>query len=303
MACVSVIMSAYKEPVDIFLKAVESIRHQTYTDFEFLIVLDCPSNVELRRAIEQLAIEDGRIIPVWNDENIGLAASLNRALDFAMGDYICRMDADDVAVQTRIESQIEYIQDNELDLIGCYLEVINQDGEPLYPVDNIPVSNEDIHNALRWNNCMPHPSWFGKSEVFSRKYRAIPLCEDFDFLLRSALEGVRMGNCPKMLVKYRMSEESLSRSNLYRQFLYQRYLTACYSRGLVVDVVEANRWVDCHYDERKASSYLRANALFNDGLNRLRENQRFSALTRFSRIPLVSIGYLDKVIRLARSSM
>lgn len=301
MVSVSVIMSAYKEPTDIFIKAVNSIREQTYRDFEFLIVLDCPSNTELRGTIEQLRIEDSRIIPIWNDNNIGLAESLNRALDLARGDYICRMDADDVALPNRIESQIGFLRDKGLDLIGCYLEVINQDGESLYPVDSIPVSDGGIRKALRWNNCIPHPSWFGKREVFFRKYRAIPLCEDYDFLLRAALDGVRMGNCPEVLVKYRMSEESLSRSNLYRQFLYQRYLTTCYSYGNPAAVSDAAKWVENHYDEGRSEAYLHANALFNRGLSLVRQRKLFNALKNLVQVPFVSWDYMKKVLRLIKS--
>lgn len=302
MADVSVIMSAYKEPADVFLEAVESILGQSYSDLEFIIVLDCPDNNELRVQINRIASSDKRVIPIWNEENIGLAESLNRAVKLSTGSYICRMDADDIAASNRIETQLGYIEQNNFDLIGSYLEVIDQNGKPQYNVNNIPTNNDRIIKAMRWNNCMPHPSWFGKKEVFERGYRHMPLCEDYDFLLRAALDGVRMGNCPKTLVKYRMSKDSVSRSNLFRQFLYQCYLSSCYSQHSVAKIDEANDWVSAHYGENKAVAYSRANVLFNEGLNRIRERQFGSAAWNLVQVPFTSPQYMKKVLRLVMSA-
>ena len=149
---------------------------------------------------------------------------------------------------------------------------------------------------------MPHPSWFGKKEVFERGYRHMPLCEDYDFLLRAALDGVRMGNCPKTLVKYRMSKDSVSRSNLFRQFLYQCYLSSCYSQHSVAKIDEANDWVIAHYGENKAVAYSRANVLFNEGLNRIRERQFGSAAWNLVQVPFTSPQYMKKVLRLVMSA-
>lgn len=302
MPDVSVIMSAYKEPVDVFLEAVESIESQTYPDFEFLIVLDCPDNHELRAQINEIASNDSRVVPIWNDENIGLAESLNRAVKFSCGRFICRMDADDIAAPNRIEMQLGYVKQGNYDLVGSYLEIIDQNGEPQYGVSNIPVDDKRIKKSMRWNNCMPHPSWFGKRWVFERGYRHIPLCEDYDFLLRAALDGVRMGNCPETLVKYRMSKDSISRSNLFRQFLYQCYLSSCYSRHAVAQIDEANDWVSSHYGENEAASYAHANSLFNEGLNRIRERRLVSAIWKLIQVPFVSSRYMNKVFRLAMSA-
>lgn len=295
-------MSAYKESVDVFLEAAESILNQSYSNLEFIIVLDCPENNELRGQIERIASIDSRVIPIWNEENIGLAESLNKAVGYSAGNYICRMDADDIAASNRIEMQLGYIEQNDYDLIGSYLEVIDQNGKPQYNVSNIPTDNDRIIKSMRWNNCMPHPSWFGKKEVFERGYRHIPLCEDYDFLLRAALDGVRMGNCPKALVKYRMSKESISRSNLFSQFLYQCYLSSCYSRQSVARIDDALDWVGARYGEKEAAAYAHANALFNEGLNYIRERRFVSAAWNLLQVPFVSREYMKKVFRLAMSA-
>lgn len=302
MPLVSVIMAAYKEPASIFHSAVESILSQTITDLELIVVLDCPSNAELRAAIENVAKKDARVVPMWNGENLGLAQSLNRALRAARGQFICRMDADDVALPCRIELQLELIQDG-YDLVGGVLEVIDQSGRLLYVVEGLPQEARHVSKALRWNNCVPHPSWLGKSEVFESGYRDIPLCEDYDFLLRAALRGVKLGNVTEPVLRYRMGEKSLSRSNLYRQYLYQCYLTKEYAHGRSAEIKSAMSWVEAHYDERKAKAYLCANQLFNEGLSLLRKGQFGAAFSRLIKVPVTSRAYLAKVARLALATL
>lgn len=303
MADVSVIMSTYKEPTDVFLEAVKSIQRQTHSDFEFIIVLDCPDNIELKTQIIEVASQDRRIVPIWNENNLGLAESLNKAVKIATGDYVCRMDADDISVPSRIEKQLDYLKQKNCDLVGSYLEVIDQDGNPQYRVDNVPTEGEQIARSMRWNNCMPHPSWFGKKMVFERGYRPMPLCEDYDFLLRAVLDGVRMGNCPEILVKYRMSKDSISRSNLYRQFLFQCYLSQCYSRHCSAQIEEATDWVNEHYRGKESRAYSHANALFNSGLNQLREKRFLGAARSLIEIPFVSSEYTKKIFRLVMSAV
>lgn len=302
MPLVSVIMAAYKEPVSVFHSAVDSILSQTVSDLELIVVLDCPSNAELRTAIEVIAEGDARVIPVWNEENLGLARSLNRALNIARGQFICRMDADDVALPCRIEMQLELIQDG-YDLVGGVLEVIDQNGRLLYTAEGLPQEARRVSKALRWNNCVPHPSWFGKSGVFESGYRDIPLCEDYDFLLRAALHGAKLGNVTEPVLRYRMGEKSLSRSNLYRQYLYQCYLSKEYAHGRSAEIKSAMSWVEARYDESKAEAYLCANRLFNEGLTLLRKGQFGAAFSRLIKVPVTSREYLAKVARLALATL
>lgn len=303
MKNISVIMSAFKEPVELFTKSVKSIQNQTYSDFELIIVLDCPSNSDLKRAIELIAKEDTRIRPIWNEANIGLAMSLNKALTIATGQYICRMDADDIALPNRIEQQLSYLVDNNLDLIGCYVKVIDEKGDELFSVQNIPTENKQLMKAIRWNNCIPHPTWFGKKEFFNLGYRNIPLCEDYDLILRASRNGMQMGNCPTVLVEYRMNNESVSRTNLYRQFLYQKYLTYCFSRQLIVEPNDASAWVQSHFSEEKSRAYSCANSHFNQGLNHIRNNEFAQAVRSLIGIPIISKEYMSKVFRMIVSTM
>ena len=297
---VSVIMAAYRESPAILEQAMRSILDQTYSYLEFIIILDDPDNIELDTLITRYSFSDDRIRYERNSRNIGLAQSLNIGISLARGEYICRMDADDISDPDRITSQLQYISDEHLDLIGGFTEVINEHGELLYVVDSIPIHSSSVAKGLQYNNCVPHPTWFGKKETFEMGYRSIPLCEDFDFLIRSSLQGKLIGNCPKIVLKYRMSSNSLSRGNLYKQFLYQQALTHSYRNGVALAVEDAEIYVDNHYSSNKAVKYAMANKEFNLGLSCVRRKMLFRAARHFIRIPVLSRGYLSKIYRLIR---
>lgn len=303
MPIVSVLMSAYAEPESIFCKAVDSILNQSFQDLELVIVLDNPENTTLLKVIRSYAENDERIRPLINKRNLGLAGSLNVALENARGEYICRMDADDISEHSRIESQLLYLQDSKLDLVGSAMTVINEEGAVLYPVDMLPESAPSVAKALRFNNCVPHPTWFGTRQVFSLGYRSVPLCEDYDFLVRATINGYRIGNIPEKLLRYRMSAESISRTHLYEQFLYQIELTKAYRDGAVLNIHEANRRVERLATPSKAQGYSHANQLFNAGLSAIRNKHFLSALANFARVPFVSPEYMRKVTRLIMASL
>ena len=100
-------------------EAIDSILGQTLRDFELLII-DDGSTDGSRGIIESYS--DSRINLVRNDCNLGLVATLNRGLELSRGDYIARMDCDDIALPTRLEKQVQYMDHNpEVGLCGtCY---------------------------------------------------------------------------------------------------------------------------------------------------------------------------------------
>ena len=299
---VSVLMTAYKEPVSVFLEALDSILEQTFTNYEIVLIVDNPSYDELIEVAHDRASEHNNLRVFVNENNMGLAQSLNKAIELARGVYFCRMDADDVAFPNRIENQLNCLLGNNLDLVGSYLEVVNPDNKLMYNVENIPTKPDKIKKALRWNNCIPHPTWLGKREIFEQKYRNINLCEDYDLLLRSVLAGYRLGNCNQVLLKYRMSEKSISRRNLYEQYLSQCYLTACYQKGLVADIKKMQVWIESRKSTVKAKKYALANAKFNDGTKFLANKSYLKALTSYFSIVGLSPSYLNKIRRLLFAS-
>lgn len=303
MSDVTVVMSAYREDPGLFRQAVDSILAQTMPDLELLIALDDPGNEVLCHEAERYAVRDSRVRVTVNEKNLGLAASLNRAVSCCSSKYVCRMDADDVSLPDRIERQLAFIEAGGYDLVGGGLDVTDGAGELLYHAQRLPQSPEAVRRALRWNNCVPHPSWLGRRWVFEQGYRQIPLCEDYDLLIRTALAGGCMANIPGAVLRYRMGEESISRSSLYEQYLYMRYLTKHYARGHAVDVAEARAWVAERLDAGRSSRYLRANGLFNEAMGCLEDHRPFGLLALLLRIALTSPAYVNKMFRLLMASL
>ncbi len=106
---VSVIMSNYNTDEESLRAAIESVLNQTYENFEFIIIDDCSTNNSVD-IIE--SYRDSRIRLIKNKENIGLTKSLNVALKVARGEYIARMDSDDVCLPQRFEKQILFLSQN-----------------------------------------------------------------------------------------------------------------------------------------------------------------------------------------------
>lgn len=304
MCLVSVIMSTYKEE-EIFLRqAIESILNQTYEDFEYIIILDNPDNNLHIRIIKEYASIDERIKFYVNEKNMGLTASLNKGLGLAKGKYICRMDADDISIDKRIENQKKYLEENDYDLIGGISQMIDENGKSIYSIKKVPTDMEKIKKALRYNQIISHPTWFGKKEVFNKLngYRNMPLCEDYDFTLRAVLNGYKISNIDETVLKYRMTSSSISRSNLYEQYLFARFITKKYSKNKIADIKEAKQYVNNHNDDRKSKRYLKANARFNIALKDIEEKRYFKFIIDGILLTFTSFNYLDKIYRFVKVS-
>ena len=308
MCLVSIIMSTYKEE-EIFLRqAIESILNQSYKDFEYIIILDNPDNNLHIRIIKEYANLDKRIKFYVNEKNMGLTASLNKGLGLAKGKYICRMDADDISINKRIKNILEMdyisVEENNYDLIGGISQMIDENGKSIYSIKKVPTNMDKIKKALRYNQIISHPTWFGKKEVFEKLngYRNMPLCEDYDFTLRAVLNGYKISNIDETVLKYRMTSSSISRSNLYEQYLFARFITKKYSKNKIADIKEAKQYVNNHNDDRKAKRYLKANARFNIALKDIEEKRYFKFIIDGILLTFTSFNYLDKIYRFVKVS-
>ena len=302
---ISVIMSTYKENESQLRQSIESILNQTYQDFEFIIILDFPENETHRKVIHDYAAKDPRIRFYPNEKNIGLASSLNRGLKLANGEYIARMDADDISLPDRFEKQINYLKYNRVDLIGGLTEVIDDNGNVLYKINKVPADPDKIQKCLRYGQVVAHPTWFGKKAMFDdlHGYRLIPLCEDTDFVLRAVLKGYKMSNINEPVLKYRMSSNSVSRSNLYEQYLYLCFITEAYKQGKVANIADAMEYVQSHNDVNVAKKYSESNVLFNQMLKEMRTKQFIPFMGHGFQLLFHSRPFLDRIRRFALLSM
>lgn len=124
-AFVSVIMPVYNpEPIEL-KRAVRSVLEQEYKDFEFVICDDCSENY-VREIID--GFDDGRIVYIRNESNMGCAYSLNRCIETAKGELLIRQDADDYSLPHRFERLIDEYRKRSFDIISSNILLFDEKG-------------------------------------------------------------------------------------------------------------------------------------------------------------------------------
>lgn len=197
-------MSAYNASGTIDL-ALRSILAQTYQDWELIVVDDGSTD---RTAESVLQVRDPRVRFIQEPSgNWGLASRLNQCVGFAKGQYVARMDADDVAYPQRLERQVQFLEAHrDIDLLGTGAVIFKGEGEIIgcYPTAS---SHETICRRPWWGFPLAHPTWMGKRAWFvSHPYSDEDTrCEDQALLLRSFAHS-RFAALEEVLLGYRMTE-------------------------------------------------------------------------------------------------
>lgn len=188
-------------------EAVDSILNQSFGDFE-LLILDGGSTDGSAAVLQDYAARDPRV-RLTSRPGMGLTASLNEMLDQARGEFIARMDADDISLPDRLERQVQYLRGHpECVLVGSAALVIDSEGDPLSvwftktTHESLDAQNLDMR-LLESSLC--HPAVMMRREVVLDLGRYDPSCqvaEDLELWLRLAERG-RLANLPEPLLKYR----------------------------------------------------------------------------------------------------
>ena len=181
--------------------AVNSIINQSYQEWE-LIILDDASTDCSREVMRTFS--DPRIHLVEGDENLGLSARLNMAVDMARGSYFARMDQDDVSYPERIQKQLDFLQTNlDVDMVASATTVFRGDGEAM---GCLPVQCEHEQICAKpWNGFhMPHPTWMGKTSWFRKfKYDSFADGAEDQHLLLTAYQHSHYACISEPLLAYR----------------------------------------------------------------------------------------------------
>ncbi|QDU56902.1 Putative glycosyltransferase EpsE [Aeoliella mucimassa] len=215
---ISVIMPVYNAERYV-AEAVESILAQTCGDFEFLIVDDGSSDRSLA-ILEKYASKDKRI-RLKSRANTGYVVALNEMLADAEGEFIARMDADDISLPERFEKQIAYLQEHpECVVLGTNTVLVDDGGWDIRPgFHQYGHEAIDGHHLTSLGGCVSHPSVMMRAAAVAQVggYR-VECCpaEDVDIFLRLGEIG-QLENLTECLLKYRMHPKSVSRTNAARQ--------------------------------------------------------------------------------------
>lgn len=212
---ISVIMPVYN--ADRFITAaIDSILTQTFQNFE-LLILDDASTDNSKEII--LKYNDKRIKVFYSDTNQGIVANLNKGIEIAQGEYIARMDADDISKPERFLKQIKFLDDNKnIGLCGSWYTPFNESGV-LSTVKHSEY-NAQILAELLFYCPLGHPTIMGRKQIFiENKYdKNFFPAEDYELWSRLS-EKTEFYNIPESLLNYRLHNANVSviRAEFQRQ--------------------------------------------------------------------------------------
>jgi glycosyltransferase involved in cell wall biosynthesis len=189
-------------------EAIESVLGQTFEDFELLVLHD--QSTDGTSAILE-GYSDPRMRVVHNEEKLGLTRSLNKGLHLARGQYIARMDADDISLPERLELQARYLDEHpDTGLVTSAWAIINENGQTGTGIGGI--SAEALYYTLTFANCICHSSTMFRKSLALALGGYDPmfdLAEDLDLWYRIS-RRCKLASLPQILVKYRLSDLSVS---------------------------------------------------------------------------------------------
>ncbi|MBR2867778.1 MAG: glycosyltransferase family 2 protein [Clostridia bacterium] len=212
---ISVIMSNYNTPEEYLRNAVESVLNQTYADFEFIIVDDCSTDNSLE-IIE--SYNDPRIVIIKNEVNMGITKSLNRALGSANGEYVARMDADDICLPERFRKQTEFLNAHPDTVVcGTWVELFGNGADALKENKSCKILPQKellrinllfgnhlniIHPTAMFNHRLLKESGITYNEkyIYAQDYRMWAECAKIG----------ELANVPEILFRYRIHNKAVS---------------------------------------------------------------------------------------------
>ena len=186
MPKISVIMPFYN--CEKFLdESIWSILNQTFSDFEFIIIND--ASTDKSEEIVKKYLTDKRIIYIKNTENKWIVFNLNKAIDLVKGEFVARMDGDDISEKSRFQEQLDFLEKN--------------------------IQNEKIKKDLFLYSQFLPPSVMIRTDILKKyKYREEFLyCEDYDLWFRLIYWWLLTANLDKYLLKYRIHSNSSSKNS------------------------------------------------------------------------------------------
>ncbi len=202
--------------------AIRSIQLQTYENWELIVIDDGPED---GAAALIATLADPRIQYHRNPENLGLPASLNRALTFATGEFFARMDQDDISFSDRFATQLAFLQANpDVHLVGGQLFVMSMAAEPL-GIRAMPTAHANITRKPHVGIAVVHPTYFGRTAWFKQHgyFEKARLCEDFELLNRSYPTS-KFSNVETLVIGYREADQFHLKARRMRKRIIRIFL-------------------------------------------------------------------------------
>lgn len=209
---VSVIIPAYNS-YKYMHDCMNSIVNQTYSNLEIYVIDD--SSEDDGTAEILASFNDKRIKHIKTKEKLGLARSLNYGVEISNGEYIARMDADDICHLNRIEKQVFFLESHsDVGIVGCNCYTIDTNNKVVGFIDH-PTDDDCIKIKMLFNSAFIHPSVMIRRDVFEPYDVSMRYAEDYELWSRLMFK-TKFHNLHERLMKYRILENSAMHSQLNR---------------------------------------------------------------------------------------
>lgn len=201
-------------------EAVTSIQPQTYTHWELIIVDDGSTDNSIK-IVKKLSKLDKRIKLYCNDKNLGIGSTMNHALKHARGNFIARMDADDIAFPERLEKQVNFLLENpHIGVVGSFMMEIN-DKKEVTAARKVPLLHQDISQSMMTTQTIQNPTnMINKKNIVRHQLRydgRYSPVDDLDFWFRQ-LKQTQFANIPEYLMAYRKHGANSSLKDIKKTF-------------------------------------------------------------------------------------
>lgn len=211
---VSVLLASYNS--EQFIEAcIESVLAQTFCDFEFIIIDDASTDGSFA-LLQEVGRHDSRVRVIRNKYNLGLGASLAQGVEIARGDYVIRIDADDLCFPDRLDRQVRFLDEYpDVDVLGGAAVEINAEGKT-GRVRRMPITHEKIIQNI-WACPFIHPTVaFRRKRILAvGNYNAtLRRRQDYELWFRCARQGLRFANLQDPLIYYRFDADTHRRQPL-----------------------------------------------------------------------------------------
>lgn len=218
---VSILMSTHNPIEKYFKECLDSIFNQSYQEFE-IILIDDGSTINVYDLITKYNYDTSKINYIKLEKNVGLPKALNIGLEHAKGEYIARMDDDDIMEPTRLEKKVEFLESNNYDGCWSWYERIDKNGNSLY-INKISLnSSQCLKYLVSKGNIFCHSTLFIKTSILKKINgydENLRYAQDSDLYIR-ILDKYNMGIINESLLKSRVNDY---RNNSYRETLSLTY--------------------------------------------------------------------------------
>lgn len=213
---ITVVMSTFNRE-NFLPKSIESVLRQTYRDFEFIIIDDGSSDA----SVDVIhSYKDERIRLIRNEKNLGIVRSVNNGIHLAKGEYIVRMDSDDICLAHRFKRQVDFMESHPAVVVcGSWVVTFGRQRE----LWRYPVGHDEIFCHLLFDSTLAQSSTILRKSFL--KEQAIyydenfSIAEDYDLWTRVAQHKGRLANIPEELLKYRLHPENIATKEKQRMII------------------------------------------------------------------------------------